>query len=151
MAASLPYEAATAGDKAMVDIVKVLEGFGADDIGHMLSRERGELLVQFRYRGQPVQFRANFKGYAALWLKRHPMTSNHRCTRAEYEQRALSQAQVSIYSILRDQIKGAVTAVETGAMAFEAAFLGNLMLPNGRTILEHVEQQKLLASPATQE
>ena len=48
------------------------------------------------------------------------------------------------HSILRDWIKGQITAVETGILTFEGAFLGQIMLPNGRTGLEHATAQELL-------
>ena len=46
---------------------------------------------------------------------------------------------------MRDMIKGQITAIETGVMSFEGAFLGQIMLPNGATVLEYIEQEKLLA------
>jgi hypothetical protein len=47
--------------------------------------------------------------------------------------------------ILRDWLKGQIRAIETGI--FEGAFLGNLLLAGGKSIMEHVEQQKLLPAP----
>ena len=52
----------------------------------------------------------------------------------------LKQAQISVYSILRDWIKGQVTAVEVGMLSFEGAFLGQILLPSGETVLERLEQ-----------
>jgi len=53
-------------------------------------------------------------------------------------------ASVAVYSILRDWIKGQVTAIETGILSFEAAFFAQVMLPNGRTVFEHAVQTNLL-------
>jgi hypothetical protein len=53
-------------------------------------------------------------------------------------------ASVAVYSILRDWIKGQVTAIETGILTFEGAFLGQILLPSGRTVLEHAAESKLL-------
>lgn len=42
-------------------------------------------------------------------------------------------------------------AIETGMLSFDAAFLGQIMLPSGETVLEIVERGNvltLLASPA---
>lgn len=141
---SLPYENATSGNNAINDMQKVLRAFGCDRFGHMLDYSTGELLVQFVYRDRQVSVRANANGYAAAWLKEHPWSSRSRSTKAEHEKKAKAIAEVAIYSILRDWIKGQVTAVETGILSFDAAFLGQIMLPNGKTILEQVSEQKLL-------
>ena len=53
----------------------------------------------------------------------------------------------AVYSILRDWIKGQTTAIETGVLSFEGAFLGQILLPSGKTILETVEHQKMLPAP----
>lgn len=81
------------------------------------------------------------------WLKEHPHTTRARCTKAEHERKALDIASVAVYSILRDWIKGQVTAIETGILTFEGAFLGQLMLPNGKTVLEHAQASNLLPAP----
>lgn len=62
-----------------------------------------------------------------------------RSTKIEHERKALEQGMVSIYSVLRDWIKGQITAVETGILSFEGAFLGQILLPSGRTVLEEAE------------
>ena len=56
-------------------------------------------------------------------------------------------ASVAVYSILRDWIRGQVTAIETGILSFEGAFLGQILLSNGQTVLEHATSQKLLPQP----
>jgi hypothetical protein len=52
---------------------------------------------------------------------------------------------VAVYSILRDWIKGQITAIQTGILSFEGAFLGQILLTSGKTVLEHVEAEKLIA------
>ena len=52
-----------------------------------------------------------------------------------------------VYSILRDWIKGQITAVEVGMLSFEGAFLGQIMLPTGETVLERIERDQLLSVP----
>lgn len=145
---SLPYENATSGQKALDDLRKVLTTFGCSKFGTMTDSELAEVLVQFEYRGRQVQVKASARGYAAAWLKEHPYNSSHmRKTRAEHERRALDQGQIAIYSILRDWVKGQVTAIECGILTFEGAFLGQIFLPNGKTVLETVEAQSMLPAP----
>lgn len=143
----LPYENSTSGEKALGEINKILRGFGCDKVGSMIDDADGTILLQFQYRGRQCQIKASMKGYAAAWLREHPYSNRSRSTLAKHQQKAMEVASVAVYSILRDWIKGQLTAVETGIISFEGAFLGNLMLGNGKTIMEHVEQQKLLGAP----
>lgn len=141
----LPYENATSGDRALGEIQKVLTGFGCSRFGTMTDNEVGELIVQFTYRTRDVTVKASIRGYAAAWLREHPYNSNHRYSRAKHEARAMAQAQISTCSILRDWIKGQITAVEVGLLTFEAAFLGQLMIPNtGKTVLDAVFDTNML-------
>jgi len=141
----LPYENATSGGAALEDIRKLLTKFGCARFGTMTDAERGELVVQFTYRSRDVTAKASYRGYAAAWLKEHPFTHRTRGTKQAHELKALKQAEVSVCSILRDWIKGQVMAVETGILTFEGAFLGQILLPNGRTVLEQAAETLLPA------
>lgn len=144
---NLSYETATSGERAINDIQKILRGFGCQSFGHMLDYERGELLVQFKYRDMPVSIKASMNGYAAAWLKRHPYTHRTRGSRVEHERKAKTIAAVAVYSVIRDWIKGQITAIETGILSFEGAFLGQLLLPSGQTVLERAKSENLLPAP----
>ena len=144
---TLPYSGATSGDRALGEIQKLLRAFGCSRFGSMIDDERGELLVQFEYRGMPVSVKASVHGYAAAWLKANPWSKRTRCSQIEHERKAKAIAATAVYSILRDWIKGQVTAIETGVLSFEGAFLGQILLPSGRTVLEHATEQKMLPRP----
>lgn len=144
---ALPYENATAGDKVINEIRKTLRAFGGENLGVMMDDDRGELLIQFKFRGHTIIERASIRGYAAAWLKDKPMNANHKCTREQYEGRALEAGEMAAYSILRDLIKAKITAISVGAMAWEAAFLGQIMLPNGQTVTEKVMASDILNLP----
>jgi len=147
---ALPYENATSGSAALDDIRKVLTRFGCSRFGTMTDNALGELLVQFTYRGRDVTVKANFKGYAAAWLKEHPYNpSRMRKTSQQHHNAALDQAQISVCSILRDWIKGQITAIEVGVLTFEGAFLGQLLLGTGKTMLDTVMESRML--PALEE
>lgn len=145
---SLPYETATSGEKAVNDMQKLLRGFGCQKFGHMMDFGAGELLVQFEYRGRNISVKANIHGYGAAWLKEHPYNySRARCSKTEHEAKAKAIGATAVYSILRDWIKGQITAIETGMLTFEGAFLGQILLPNGQTVLEKVQTENLLPPP----
>lgn len=144
----LPYESATSGTNALNEIQKVLTRFGCARFGTMTDNEVGELIVQFSFRGRDVTAKASFQGYAAAWMREHPYNpSRMRRSKIEHERTALEQAQISVCSILRDWIKGQVTAIECGVLTFEGAFLGQILLPSGKTILEEATAKNLLPAP----
>lgn len=144
---ALPYESAKSGERAVQDMQKILRGFGCSKFGHMLDFDAGELLVQFEHRGRPVSIKASINGYAAAWLREHPYSNRMKCTKSQHEEKAKEIGGVAVYSILRDWIKGQTTAIETGILTFEGAFLGQIMLPSGKTILEEAQSKNLLPAP----
>jgi hypothetical protein len=141
---ALPYENASSGKSAIADMQKIMKQFGAQSFGCMEDFARGEVIVQFTFNGRNVSIRASAKGYAAAWLKEHPYGPRTRGTKAQYEAKALQIGQTAVWSILRDWIKGQTTAIAVGMLSFEGAFLGQIMLPSGQTVLERVEEQRLL-------
>lgn len=141
---SLPYENASSGNNAINDIQKMLRSFGCQRFATGEDYETGELFIQFEHRGRQVQLKASAKGYAAAWLREHPYGPRVRSTLSEHSAKALRIGGVAVYSILRDWVKGQVTAIEIGMLTFEAAFLSHIMLPSGETVIEHVQHQKLL-------
>jgi hypothetical protein len=117
------YASATAGTKARAEIIKVLRSLGCESIGIMDYDNTHEVLLAFTHRGRNVQLRASAKGWAQMFLKKQPWNDNRHSTRQEYEQAALRQGHIAVNSILRDWIKGQVTAIECGLLSFEAVFM----------------------------
>ncbi len=144
---TLPYSSASSGDKALAQIQKILRHFGCNKFGSMVDDENGELIIQFEWNRRMVSIKCSFRGYAAAWLKENPWSYRRQSTEIEWERKAMEIGSVAIYSVARDWIKGQVTAIETGVLTFEGAFLGQIMLPSGKTVLEHVESDKLLEAP----
>jgi hypothetical protein len=133
---SVPYAAATSGQKAREEITKILRQFGCESVGFMDDYGAAEVLLAFTHRGRRVQLRASAKGWAALYLKQNPWTGYRRGTRQDYEQKALQQGHVAVNSILRDCIKGQVTAVDCGILSFEAVFMPFMLTADGRPMLD---------------
>jgi hypothetical protein len=141
---SLPYSTATSGEKALGEIQKILRQFNCNKFGSMIDWEAGTLILQFEWQGMQISFPANFKGYAMAYLKEKPYTPRMRCTKEEYEARALDVGSIAVYSILRDWIKAQVVAVETGLISFEEVFLSHLILPSGQRVIEYAKSSNLL-------
>lgn len=144
---SLPYETATAGDQALVALQRSLQSFGCQSFGTMTDEEHQKIIVAFRWRNRNVQLEASWKGYAKAWADRHPYIRS-RLSRQDYDRKALAQARTSVCSVLRDWVKGQVTAVECGIMSFEAAFMPHMLLPTGERVVDRVERMQLLEPPA---
>jgi hypothetical protein len=148
-----PYEGATSGTKAREEIIKVLRRFGCEEIGFS-DNDRHEVLLYFRHRGRQAQLRVSAKGWAQMWLKANPPTYRTRTPQQLRVQEALRQGRVAVNSMLRDWIKGQVTAVECGLLSFEAVFLPFMLTADGRPVLDHVigllpnpEAPKVVALP----
>lgn len=144
---SLPYETATAGERALSELQRTLAKFGCQSFGTMTDAEKGETIVQFRWRNRDVSLRASWKGYAVAWLKEHPYSHRMRGTRQQHEAAALLQAQKSVSSVLRDWVKGQTTAIECGIMSFEAAFMPHMLLPTGERVIDRLRADNLLPAP----
>jgi len=144
---TLPYASATSGKGAMTETQRILQSFGATSFGYMEDFSDGTLTVQFQWRERRVTIKANAKGYAQALIREKPYTTRMRVSKAQYEEKAIKQGQIATYSILRDWIKGQITAVEVGMLSFEGAFLGQILLPSGLTFLELAEEKQLLALP----
>lgn len=70
-----------------------------------------------------------------------------RRTAHQREGQALQQGPIAVNSILRDWVKGQVTAIECGTLTFEAVFLPCMLAADGRPVLEKLREQKLLPAP----
>jgi hypothetical protein len=144
---SMPYASASSGGRARDEITKLLRRFGCEKIGFMDDFVAQGLLLAFEHRGRRVELRASAKGWAAMWLRANPWQDRMRRSRHEYEQDTLRQGQIAVNSILRDWIKGQVTAVESGILPFEAVFLPFMLTNDGRPLLERLDENNLLPAP----
>lgn len=144
---SIPYAGATGGG-ARDEITKILRRFGCESVGFMDDFDKHEVLLAFTHRGRPVQLTASAKGWAQMYLKENPWTSRRRDTKQQHEQAALRQGQVAVNSILRDWIKGQITAVECGILSFEGVFMPYMLTADGRPLIERLAESDLLPKPS---
>ena len=144
---ALPYQNTSSGKRAIDDIQKLLRGFGCTKFATGEDFENGEIFIQFEHRGRLIHLKASAKGYAAAWLKENPYSSRRRMSKQDHEKHALEVGGIAVYSILRDWVKGQITAIETGILSFDAAFMAHMMLPNGNSLVEEVVSRKMLPAP----
>lgn len=133
----LPYENATSGIKALGEAERILRRFGCSNFGTMTDWDRGVLIVQFTWNERRVHIEASWRGYAERWLDENPWSSQRQSTAKEWELKAKDKGEKAVPSIVRDWIKGQVTAIETGMMPFEHAFVGHMLAHDGRRLMDH--------------
>lgn len=144
---SVPYAGASSGASARDEITKILRRFGCESVGFMDDFEKHEVLLAFTHRGRPIQLRASARGWAQMFLKQEPWNHRRSGTEEAYKQKALRQGHLAVNSILRDWIKGQVTAVECGILSFEAVFLPYMITADGRPLMERIAEAKMLPAP----
>lgn len=147
MASQVPYASATSGAAAREEITKLLRRMGCESVGFMDDFERKTVLLAFKHRGQAIQFEASALGWSRWFLKENPWNSRMRRTKPQHEAAALDQGLIAVNSILRDWVKGQVTAVECGLMPVEAVFLAHMVTNDGRTVIQRLDETKLLPPP----
>ena len=125
--------------KAREEIQKILQRFGAESVGFMDEFSTKSIMLAFSMRGQQIQLRANAQGWANAYLRESPWTNRKHSTKHDYEQAALDQGMIAVNSILRDWVKGQITAIEIGILQFEHVFMPYMLAADGRPMIEHAE------------
>jgi hypothetical protein len=144
---SIPYASATTGTKAREETSKILRRLLCESIGFMDDFTNHEVVLAFTHRGRQVQLPASAKGWAQMFLKAKPYSYRMRGTRQQYEARALQQGHIAVNSILRDWVKGQVTAIECGVLSFEAVFMPYMLTNDGRPLIERIKEMNNLLPP----
>jgi hypothetical protein len=144
---SVPYEGATSGMKARDEVTTILRRFGCENVGFMDDFAESTVILAFKHRGRSVHLKASAKGWAQMYLKAHPGRGRWGAELEKAQKRALAQGLIAVNSILRDWVKGQVTAVETGIMSFEAVFVAHMLTSDGRSVLERINSDNLLPPP----
>lgn len=139
MSKSIPYNKAMSGSRAREEVIRMLRGFGAESIGFMDDFERNEVLLAFTHHGRNIQLRASAQGWAHLYLRENPWSSRRSGGRHDYERKVLAQGMIAVNSILRDWVKGQVTAIECGMLSFETVFMPYMLTNDGRPVIERVQ------------
>lgn len=144
---SVPYEGASSGMKARDETTAILRRFGCENVGFMDDFADHHVILAFQHRGRAVHLKASAKGWAQMYMKAHPWSYRGRTSKQDYEKKALTQGLIAVNSILRDWVKGQITAVETGILSFEAVFVAHMVTSDGRSVLERLKTENLLPAP----
>jgi hypothetical protein len=66
---TLPYEAATAGERALMELQKTLGAFGCQAFGTMTDEQKQCVIVAFRWRDRQVQLEGSSRAGKATRLR----------------------------------------------------------------------------------
>ena len=135
---SIPYASASSGMKARDEIRNILQRFGCESVGFMDEFDVHSVLLAFVYRGRKVQLRASAQGWANTLLKHEREQGPPKRQRRRTEDEALAQGMIAVNSILRDWVKGQITAIETGILQFDHIFMPYMLAKDGRPVVEHM-------------
>ena len=142
---NVPYASATSGLKARDDIGKILRTFGCQSVGWLDEYDTNSIVLAFIWNGKRVQLRASANGWASMYLRKKPWNTRRAKDRRDYEQQALDQGMIAVNSVLRDWVKGQITAIEIGILSFETVFMPHMLTHEGKTLAESEVITKLLS------
>ena len=145
---SLPYEHATSGRRAIDDIKKILNRFGVDQIAEGQDFRTHTIVISFSHKDRRVKVEASAQGWCDAYIRANPYSSRMKKSLEAYQAACLEQGHMAVCSMLRDWIKGQVSAVETGLFTFETAFFGQLVTEDGRTVAERMKGNLQLEAPS---
>lgn len=124
-------------DKSKTDIERALNRFGAD--GFIYAIDNGKAAIMFRYRGKHLKFVLDLPDRKSRKFT-HTETGRKRKSDKSIED-AYESAVKRKWRALYLTIKASLVSVDDGIKTFEQAFLGNIILPNGKTVDEMIIPQ----------
>jgi hypothetical protein len=107
-----------------VEIERTLKRFGVSDI--LCLEWRGKAAVVFEFQGKRIRLTADLPTEVRTPKGRRPL----------HPEKALEQETRERWRALLVSIKGSMSAVEAGIKSFEQAFIGDILLPDGKTVSE---------------
>jgi hypothetical protein len=134
----MPYAEETSEpvERSRAEIEELLRKYGADQFASGWSGKRA--VVQFLAEGRTIRFVLPLPNPTDTQFTQHPRyTYKYRSTEAAknaYEQQVQRR-----WRALALVIKAKLEAVETGIATFENEFMPHVIMPDGKTVAEHVQ------------
>jgi len=146
---TFPYANASTGEAARGEIRKLLQQFGCESVGFMDNFAKHELLLAFAYKGRNIELRASAEGWAQGFLKESPYNHRRKSSQEQWKQKALDQGMIAVNSILRDWVKGQITAIDTGILTFDHVFLPHMLATDGTPMIDYMKNVALIIEDKT--
>ncbi|MGE0768969.1 MAG: hypothetical protein AB7L90_21205 [Hyphomicrobiaceae bacterium] len=127
-----------ATDKSRVELEGLLQRYGADSTA--VFNSRGEAAVAFEMRGRRILFRLKMPDQDdARFTHRQGGFRGKEARSADGARTAWEQACRERWRALVLAVKAKLVSVEEGVETFEEAFMAHVVMPDGRTVSEHVK------------
>jgi hypothetical protein len=120
--------------KSKEEIEKTLRRYGASQFAY--GYDQSQAVVGFKMRDRQVKFTLPLPDINGKKITHTPVQGNRRSTR-EIE-RAYEQATRQKWRALALVIKAKLESVESGIVTFEDEFAMHFILPNGKTVRDHI-------------
>jgi hypothetical protein len=119
-------------DRSKAEIERLIQRYGATEFATGWKQERA--VIQFKMRDRYVRFILPLPG-----KQEFEKTPSGRRTRSEHDAfKAWEQGCRQRWRALALTIKAKLESVESGIEEFESAFMAQVVMPDGKTISEHV-------------
>lgn len=124
-------------ERSRAEIERILTRYGADKF--MVGSDSKQAVLAFQVKGKMIQFTLPLpdRGDKRFWFT--PARKNKRTDRDAYL--AWEQACRSRWRALRLCIQAKLEAVACGITSFESEFLAHFVMPDGRTVGNHIIPQ----------
>lgn len=124
-------------ERSQAEIQQTLRRYGATGFVFAQDDERHQAMIQFRAQGRMVKLvlplpDPDDEAFRLTPQRRTPRSPQKR--REAYEQEVRRR-----WRSLALFVKATLEAVEAGIITFDRAFLAHLMLPDGRTVAQHLQ------------
>lgn len=130
------YAASTevSAERSRGEIERTLTRYGASQF--MYGWDQNQAVLAFVSRGRQVRFTLPMPDRASPEFTRTPTGKDRSRNAAE---QAYDQAVRQRWRALALVVKAKLEAVEAGIVTFEQEFMAHMVLPDGRTVADHVE------------
>lgn len=124
-------------ERSRAEIERILTRYGADKF--MVGSDQTQAVLAFQVKGKMIQFTLPLPDRQAKEFWYTPARKNRRPDSDAY--RAWEQACRSRWRALRLCIQAKLEAVACGITTFESEFLAHFVMPDGRTVGNHIIPQ----------
>jgi hypothetical protein len=123
-------------DKSRAEIEALLRRYGATEFGSAWSAD-GRALIQFSASGRLLRFELTLPSPNEKRFTLRP-NSSYRLRPAALAREAHEQEVRRLWRALALVVKAKLEAVQSGITTFESEFLAHIVMPDGKTVGQHV-------------
>jgi len=120
-------------ENSCVEIMRIVTRYGATGFG--VDYTDGKAIIGFRMKGKFIRLALAMPDKNSDEIKNTP---SGRYRPESQRKSALEQSMKQRWRVLALMVKAKLEAVESGITTIEEQFFGSLLLPNGKTVAEHV-------------